>query len=106
MGLKFFVLLLVGSGFNAHWICAMPQKLLLASLGQTVGMTFFAEFVAAMTQFSSQFNEWNHESQQHESIFLLIFICTMHNTSRQMLFLLESYYSKHTSPLRFFFFDF
>ena len=40
MGLKFFVLLLVGSGFNAHWICAMPQKLLLASLGQTVGMTF------------------------------------------------------------------
>ena len=41
MGLKFFVLLLVGSGFNAHWICAMLQKLLLASLGQTVGMTFF-----------------------------------------------------------------
>ena len=40
MGLKFFVLLLVGSGFNAHWICAMLQKLLLASLGQTVGMTF------------------------------------------------------------------
>ena len=60
------------------------------------------EFVAAMTQFSSQFNERNHESQQHESIFLLIFICTMHNTSRQMLFLLESYYLKHTSSLRFF----
>ena len=45
MGLKFFVLLLVGSGFNAHWICAMPQKLLLASLGQTVGMTFFASHI-------------------------------------------------------------
>ena len=45
MGLKFFVLLLVGSGFNAHWICAMLQKLLLASLGQTVGMTFFASHI-------------------------------------------------------------
>ena len=50
MGLKFFVLLLVGSGFNAHWICAMPQKLLLASLGQTVGMTFFLLLIYGGTE--------------------------------------------------------